>query len=52
MAGEVTPRKISPLYVLCDCGGEGLPLPSGGYECSVCGRTFTLERKPVEAPKP
>jgi DNA-directed RNA polymerase subunit RPC12/RpoP len=27
-------------------------LPSGAYECSICGRTFTLERKPPEAPKP
>lgn len=36
----------------CPCGEPALPLPSGGYECTICGRTFTLELKKPEAPKP
>lgn len=39
-------------YAICSCGGDALPLPSGAYECLACGRTFTLERKPWEPPKP
>jgi len=38
--------------VYCACTGSAQRLPSGGYECLSCGRTFTLERRPLEAPKP